>query len=131
MAFDYDAALHRLHKREKERRNFYRSLYDEALSDCEKILALIESKYAPLRIYQWGSLLKRDQFRDYSDIDIAVEGLKSPADFFALLADAEKLTNFPLDILQWEKIEPEFREHILLRGRMVYDRDAADRDRDS
>ncbi|MFW5643112.1 MAG: hypothetical protein ACOCYQ_03710 [Alkalispirochaeta sp.] len=42
--------------------------------------------------------------------------------FFTLLADAEKMTDFPLDIVQLERIEPEFRELLLQKGRIIYER---------
>jgi len=42
-----------------------------------------------------------------SDIDIAVAGLATVEDFFALLADAMAMTTFPLDIVELERVEPE------------------------
>jgi hypothetical protein len=32
-----------------------------------------------------------------------------------------EMTKFPLDIVQLEKIEPEFAELILLKGKIIYE----------
>ena len=109
-------------KRDSDRREKWQNLHRKAVSDAERIIAMIGEKYRPRRILQWGSLLAPHLFRDYSDIDIAVEGVLDPEIFFALLADAEGLTRFPLDIVQIERIEPEFRELIREKGRIVYER---------
>ena len=70
---------------------------------------------------QWGSLLDLEQFDENSDIDIAIEGITEAERYFALLGDAMEMTRFPLDIIQLEKIEPEFAELILLKGKIIYE----------
>ena len=76
----------------------------------------------PPASYQWGSLLDGEHFDERSDIDIALEGVTDAAAFFALLADAENLTTFSLDIVQLETIHQEFAKSIRARGRVVYER---------
>jgi hypothetical protein len=44
-------------------------------------------------------------------------GINEAERYFALLGDAMGLTRFSLDIVQLEKIEPEFAELILLKGK--------------
>jgi len=39
---------------------------------------------------------------------------------FEIVARAEELTDFPLDIVEMEKIAPEFRDLIKRKGRLVY-----------
>ena len=97
-------------------------LYSEATRDAQAIIDMIVERFRPTRIVQWGSLLAPQRFREYSDIDIAVEGVREPERYFALLEAAEKLTRFPIDIVQLEAVEPEYRELILGRGRTVYER---------
>ena len=82
---------------------------------------MIKKKYVPSRIIQWGSLLNRHLFNDISDIDIAIEGIESAERFFALLKDAETLTDFSLDIVRLEKIDPVHKESIVKKGKVVYD----------
>ena len=83
---------------------------------------MIVERYAPKAIYQWGSLLCRREFSEISDIDIGVEGIGSPDKLFALLGDAEALTDFPVHVVELERIEPEFRQLIVSQGRRVYER---------
>ena len=67
--------------------------------------------------------MSRAHFSFISDIDIAVEGITSAEAFFAMYGDAEALTNFPLDIVQIEKIEKLHAQSIREKGRVVYERE--------
>ncbi len=96
--------------------------FARAVADAERIIEMVRDRYAPRRIYQWGSLLERRKFQEISDIDIAVEGLSSPEEIFAVYGEAEKLTRFPLDIVELEKIHPAHARSIRERGRLVYER---------
>jgi predicted nucleotidyltransferase len=111
-----------LGRRDAERKESRIQLWRRAASDCDAIIGRIVASYAPQRIWQWGSVLRREAFREGSDIDLAVEGVPRAEDFFALLGDAMSLTSFPIDIVQMEKIEPEFAELIRAKGSVVYER---------
>jgi predicted nucleotidyltransferase len=86
------------------------------------MIQLIIDRYRPKRIYQWGSLLHPEEFNDLSDIDIAVEGLKSAKIFFDLFGAIEELTKFPVDLVEIEKIDPIHAESIRKNGKLVYER---------
>jgi predicted nucleotidyltransferase len=110
---------------EAKARRRYRLLdarLNEAKRDFEKIVRMIRRKYAPRRIYQWGSLLHPERFTEISDIDIAVEGVGSVESFFALLRDAEALSGFPLDIVEIERIHPLHAESIKKKGKLIYEK---------
>lgn len=94
---------------------------EQALRDVQAILAMIISKYVPRRIYQWGSLLRPGDFRDYSDIDIAVEGVTDAETFFRLMGDVQKMTAFPVDLVQLETIASPYAEDIRRKGKKVYE----------
>ena len=98
-------------------------LHAKAAADAARIVAMIAERYQPARIVQWGSVLDARLFRTYSDIDVAVEGVTDPERFFAMLRDAEALTTLPVDIVQLEHVEPEYRQLILDKGQVVYERD--------
>ena len=83
---------------------------------------MIVRDYSPKRIYQWGSLLNKKNFREYSDIDIAVDGVDTPEEFFEMYGKAEKLTDFSLDLIDINKIEPTFAEIIKMKGKAVYEK---------
>ena len=110
-----------LHKREKIKKQSRLKRFDAATRDFSAIVQMIINRYSPKKIVQWGSLLLSEQFDENSDIDIAIEGIVDAARYFALLGDAMELTRFPLDIVQLEKIEPEFAELILLKGKVIYE----------
>ena len=95
-------------------------LWRKARQDAAAIVAMIAELYSPQAIYQWGSVLDGASFSEISDIDIAVEGISSAEAFFDLIGKAEKLTNFPLDIVEIERVEPEYAHLIRTHGRCVY-----------
>ena len=109
-------------QKERLRKKANQFRFVQAQQDAEKIVQMIVEKYSPLRIYQWGSLLYPDQFQEISDIDIGVEGICDVVQFFSLLGEAMKRTKFSLDIVQMEKLVPEFAEIIKMKGRVVYER---------
>jgi len=111
-----------LDRRAKQHQNLLKKRFNRAQRDFNKIIRIIINKYDPLRIYQWGSLLHPENFSEISDIDIAVEGIASTEQFFSLLSEADELTNFPLDMIELEKIHPLHAESIRKKGRLVYER---------
>ncbi len=97
-------------------------LFEKAWQDFDRIVGLIIENYDPVRIYQWGSLLTRRHFSGISDIDIAVEGIGSAEQYFRMIGESAELTDFPLDIVEMEKIDPVHAESIRRKGRLVYER---------
>ncbi len=97
-------------------------MFMKANRDFDKIVQMIAEKYQAKKIYQWGSLLNEEHFNEKSDIDIAVEGLTSAKEFFAILGDAEELTSFPVDLVEIEKIHPIHAESIKKEGKLIYER---------
>ena len=96
-------------------------LFLKAKVDFDKIVLMIIKEYKPKRIYQWGSLLKKENFSTISDIDIAIEGITDPKKYFRLLGEADALTKFPLDIVQIEKIHPFHAKSIKEKGKVIYE----------
>ena len=122
MAFDIEAARLNLRNREKARQRQLDSLYERAVSDFEKIVSHLISKYDPIRIFQWGSLLHRERFREWSDIDIALEGLSHPLAGLSAASDAQEMTELPVDLVELERIHPLNAQSIRSDGRLVYER---------
>ena len=110
-----------LKDRERKRQRMLDERFERAWEDCEKIVAYIAAEHTPKRIWQWGSLLNRKFFTEKSDIDIGIEGLSSPEKIFSILARTEELTDLPLDIIELEKVEPEFSDMIKRKGKCVYE----------
>jgi predicted nucleotidyltransferase len=110
-----------LEKKEAERRKHLHTQWEEARRDFQRIVNHIIETYHPKKIYQWGSLLDASQFIEISDIDIALEGLLGPEEYFAVLGDAIEMTKFPIDIIELEKIDPADAERIRRKGKLIYE----------
>ena len=96
-------------------------LLEQAQSDARAIIERIARAHNPSRIYQWGSLIETGHFTELSDIDIALEGLRSAEEYFAILGDVMGMTAFPLDIIELEKVDTETAERIRRQGRIVHE----------
>ena len=107
------------HKNDKQRYERL-ALWETAQEDAKNIVEMIIEKYHPQRIIQWGSLLDPRHFSEASDIDLAIVGLDS-ASFMKLLAEAEDMTQLPLDLLQFERIHPSFQKIIAMKGKVIYE----------
>jgi len=118
--FDYAAARRYLQKKQEARTFENHQRWHQAWADSQVIIEMIIKEYQPIRIIQWGSVLKPEQFCEISDIDLAVVGIDAIT-FMKLYADAEQLTSFPLDLVRWEGIYPEFQTIILNKGKVVYE----------
>jgi predicted nucleotidyltransferase len=106
-------------KRKKER---LAALHSAAVSDFNRIVWCLIHDFTPKRIYQWGSLIESDRFSEISDIDIAVEGWKDPETALKAGAAIEKLTAFPVDLVELERIHPAHAESIRRKGKIVYEK---------
>ena len=108
--------------KERRRRLAVDERYARATRDARAIVSEIVAQVNPRRIYQWGSLLDRERFSEISDLDIAVEGLNGPAEFFHVLGIAMAGTALPVDIVELEKVPADVAERIRKRGALVHER---------
>ena len=122
MAFDIGAARRNLQEKSRRRTQVLRKLHYRAQSDTADIVAMLIDRYRPVRIYQWGSVLQPDRFREWSDIDIAVEGLEDPLDGLRAADDASELTSLPVDLVELDRIDPRIADTIRQEGRLMYER---------
>ena len=121
-AVDLEKVRDFLNQKRENRSSRLKARWEEAQRDFERIVEHIRLCYNPQRIYQWGSLLDFSRFSEISDIDIALEGIDGPKEYFAILGDAMKLTDFPLDIVEMEKLDQDTAAGIRERGRVVYEK---------
>lgn len=95
-------------------------LFKRATKDFARMVDHIKSNYGNITIYQWGSLLNPKDFDENSDIDIAVEGIESAEVFFKLYGELIKMTDFPLDFIELDRIDILHQKSIKEKGRLVY-----------
>ena len=119
---DLDRVRAFLADKERRRRMKVDERYARATRDARTIVSEIVTQVNPRRIYQWGSLLDRKRFTEISDLDIAVEGLNGPAEFFRILGIAMNGTTLPVDIVELEKVPADVAERIRKRGALVHER---------
>lgn len=105
--------------REEDRTSARLALWRQARADAERIIEWVVACFNPRRIIQWGSVLESRHFSEISDIDLAIEGVGSLA-FLDLMRGAEEKTDFSLDLVRWENLEPEFQRILLMKGRIRY-----------
>lgn len=118
--FDLAETRNFLRARIERRQSLLEQRFKKAWEDFEQIAKMIWKTYHPRAIYQWGSLLDRDRFSEISDIDIALSGHISAESFFEMYGKATDITEFPVDIVELEKIHPLHARNIRDRGRLVY-----------
>jgi len=118
--FNYSSAYQYLQDKQSKIKSKRFSLWKKANSDSLAIIDIIIKKYHPEKIIQWGSILNSKHFSEVSDIDLAIAGVDSIT-FMSLLADAENLTDFSLDLVRWEEVCPPFQNVILMKGKVIYE----------
>ena len=119
---DLDQVRAFLADKEQRRRARVDERFVRATRDARAIVLEIAVQVNPRRIYQWGSLLDRRRFSEISDLDIAVEGLDGPAQFFQVLGIAMNGTTLPVDVIELEKVPADVAERIRKRGALVHER---------
>lgn len=120
-SFNYLSARRWLQRKQEEITERRFQLWQQAEEEANKIINMVINKYRPQRIIQWGSVLDSKYFSEISDIDIAIVGVDSVT-FLQILADAEAITRFSLDLIRWENIDPSFQNIILMKGKIIYER---------
>jgi predicted nucleotidyltransferase len=118
--FDYSNARQYLKNKKYQLQSQRFSLWQQAKQDSLNIIEMIIQKYHPQYIIQWGSILEPKHFSEVSDIDLAIAGIDSIV-FMNLLAEAENLTTFSLDLVRWEELHPSFQNIIAMKGKVIYE----------
>lgn len=86
-----------------------------------EIVDVVVSRVHPTRIILFGSRAS-GRAKTYADFDLAVEGAVMDARVERLLKEAldETAGIFTVDLVNLDKMEPEFREIVVRTGRVVY-----------
>ena len=119
---DIDAARAAYRRRQQERAEARYRRWERAREEADTVVQMIVDTYRPERVVIWGSLLRPERFAEYSDIDIAVQGITDVETWAALERDALGIATLPLDLVPLDSIHPEHCTQILRRGKIVYER---------
>ncbi len=107
-------------RRAEERRRYCRLRRNEAHEEAKSLAARIAGYPGVFRVMLFGSVLKENRFREESDIDLAVWGLR-PRDYFKALADLENHSSFPIDLIPMEDARSGIAKRIQ-NGEVLYER---------
>ena len=93
---------------------------EQALVDL--IISIVKEHADPKRIILFGSRA-RGKCREYSDFDIAVEGVETSIRKERLLKEAldQKLGIYTVDLINLDMVDPEFKKLILEQGKVIYE----------
>jgi len=86
------------------------------------IVSMVKEHADPKRIILFGSRAT-GKGREYSDFDIAVEGVEMSIRKERLLKEAldQKLGIYMVDLIDLDTVDPEFKKLILEQGRVIYE----------
>lgn len=88
---------------------------ERARADARRIAAFLRAEGAQ-RVIGFGSAFAPDRrFTPRSDLDVAVEGLP-PERYYSVLAQAQEMTRFPLDLRPLESALDYLRESVRREG---------------
>jgi predicted nucleotidyltransferase len=122
MAVDPAVAARFIRERQHQRQASLAALEARARGDARRIIDWIIRTWQPGEVWQWGSLTRPGQFREWSDIDIAVSGLAGPLDGLRMAETAATMTSFPVDLVELDRIDPRHAKTIRSEGIQLYDR---------
>jgi predicted nucleotidyltransferase len=107
--------------RAEKRRQACAALEEKARRDAACIVSHLVKTWHPDWIWQWGSLTRIGEFREWSDIDIAIEGLADPLAGLKAAEEAASMTSFPVDLVELDRIDPRHARTIRDEGVLVYE----------
>lgn len=110
--------LDKARERRIERSSSLKRIFKE---EARRLTHLLVNKgYRFKRLYLFGSSLNQRPLGPWSDIDLAIEGLKSDL-FFNAYALILKEAKFPVDLKPLEDLDRPFKERIKREGEMIYE----------
>jgi uncharacterized protein len=86
------------------------------------IVSIVKEHVDPKRIILFGSRAT-GKCREYSDFDIAVEGVEISIRRERLLKEAldQELGIYSVDLINLDTVDPEFKKLILEQGKVIYE----------
>jgi predicted nucleotidyltransferase len=94
---------------------------------CQAARSILPRYRQVRRAYLFGSLTRPGGLNETSDLDVAVEGLLSAYDFFALWAELERaIHGWSLDLVELDRRGLHFAQRVRETGELIYERTDSD-----
>ena len=108
-----------LDKRSREKKEQLKQKFNLYLSYVEKVASMLYQDFHVKKVYLIGSLVDFNRFHQYSDIDIAVEGL-DPREYFQAYLRIEKITDGEsFHLIDMKDISDDFQSKIREKGKLL------------
>lgn len=94
---------------------------DWFIREAERLSQQLVKNFGVEAIYLFGSLAWGDIFTPETDIDLAVAGLPA-ARYLEALSFLERISDFPIDLVDLNNVSEEFSRRIVTEGKLLYER---------
>ena len=100
-------------ERHFQNRQVEEALWQRAWRTAHRIAAMLYKDFGATDVAVFGSLAKRESFTKWSDIDIAVWGIRSE-EYLQAVWEAEAISGlFKVDLVDFESCTDQFRERVI------------------
>ncbi|HHW03164.1 MAG TPA: nucleotidyltransferase domain-containing protein [Thermoanaerobacterales bacterium] len=93
--------------------------YEKAWGVAKQIAYLLRQKYGANKVWVFGSLTNKEMFNQWSDIDIAVEGIPSEYYYKAVAEVISFSQEYKIDIVDVFECSPLMQENIQREGILI------------
>lgn len=101
-------------RRMRRQQRYWKELSEKALSEAERLADILKSRYQCEEVYLIGSL-SRGEFREDSDLDLVVKGLKAE-DYYKATGELLFASDFPVDLIPYEEANELLKSHVQFEG---------------
>lgn len=93
--------------------------YEKAWEVAKQIACILRQKYGANKVWVFGSLTNKEMFNQWSDIDIAVEGIPHESYYKAVAEVISLSPEYKIDIVDILDCSPLLRENIQKEGILI------------
>lgn len=97
---------------------------DWFICEAKRLSQVLIENFEAEAVHLFGSLVWSDIHTPETDIDLAVSGL-APERYLEAMSYLERESNFPVDLVELEKVSDHLRQRILTEGKLLSEREPA------
>ncbi len=93
--------------------------FNVAWYEARRGAAMLKNDFEAKKVWVFGSLLDSSRFNDWSDIDLAVEGVPDSRYYSAVGAITRLITQYKVDLLDINECKEYIRKEIIREGKLI------------